>query len=152
MNTKKEIIQAGICQHQSLVKDFQNQLNEVMNSELASKNKDHDFHQHTRRAELLAEVHLLQDQLESAVHELDEMKRLEFDPEEPHNAVEFGTVVKTNRETFFVAADLEKFQAGDGTPVLGIPVHSPIYRAMKRKSAGDSFEYAGNTYLIEEII
>lgn len=154
MKTKKEIVRAGIEKKRTQVAGFRQQLDELLAHECKCGQvaNEYDVHPHKHHSESIAEVHLMADQFETAAHELDELQRLEFFPEAPHSAVEFGTVVKTNRETFFVSAGLDQFAEEDGTPILGIPVHSPIYKAMKSKCVGDSFEVSGKTYRIKEII
>ena len=152
MKTKMEIVKAGIEKKRSQVEGFRQQLNELMANECGQIANEYDIHPHLHHSESIAEVHLMADQFETAAHELDELQRLEFFPEAPHSSVEFGTVVKTNRETFFISAELDQFAEEDGTPILGIPVHSPLYQAMKRKCAGDCFEFSGNIYRIKEII
>ena len=63
---------------------------------------------------------------------------------------EYGTVVKTDKETFFISVGVERFYVDD-FPVFGISVQSPIYKVMKGKRVGDRFSYKGLTYRIEEI-
>jgi hypothetical protein len=63
---------------------------------------------------------------------------------------EYGTVVRTDKETFFISVGIEEFNV-DGQPVFGISVQSPIYRVMKGKKVGEHFTYNGITCLIEEI-
>ncbi len=152
MKTKREIVKAGIEKKRTQVEGFRQQLDELVAHECGHAGNEYDVHPHLHHSESIAEVHLMADQFETAAHELDELQRLEFFPEAPHASVEFGTVVKTNHETFFVSAGLDQFAEEDGTPILGIPVHSPLYKAMKKKCVGDSFEFSGQTYRIKEII
>ncbi len=152
MKTKQEIVKAGIEKKISQVDGFRQQLNDLLAHECQPKKNEYDMHHHVHRSEDLAELHLISDQLETAVHELDELRRLEFFPEARHSTVEFGTVVKTDQETFFIAAGLDQIAVEDGTPILGIPVHGALYQSMKNKHVGDSFQYKGKTYQIKEII
>jgi hypothetical protein len=88
--------------------------------------------------------------LHFANHELDELRHIQNYEHECHSMAEYGTVVKTDKETFFISVGIEQFYVGDQL-VYGISVQSPIYRAMKGKRVGDHFTLNGVSYLIEEI-
>jgi len=146
---KTKILQASILQQQKVVDDFQKRVKEIMTSEAIEKD-EYDSHQQSFKAETMTEVSLLSDQLHFANHELDELKHIQNYGHECHSTAEYGTVVKTDKETFFISVGIERFDADD-LPVFGISVQSPIYRAMKGKRVGDNFSYNGITYLVEEI-
>jgi hypothetical protein len=146
---KAKILQASILQQQQVINDFQKRINEIMASEATDKN-EYDCHQQSFKAETMSEVSLLSDQLHFANHELDELKHIQNYGHECHSMSEYGTVVKTDKETFFISVGVERFYVDD-LPVFGISVQSPIYRAMKGKKVGDHFSHNGITYLIEEI-
>ena len=110
--------------------------------------ESYDNHQQTFEAQVLAEVNLLNDELEFANHELLEMKKIDSDYK--HKNVDYGAVVQTDQCTFFVSASLEDFTAG-GKKYFGISINSPIYQAMRRKKVGDRFTTHNKTYLIEAI-
>jgi len=146
---KAKILQAGIVQQQKVIDDFQKRVTEIMTSEANDKD-EYDCHQQSFKSETMTEVSLLTDQLHFANHELDELKHIQNYEHECHPIAEYGTVVKTNKETFFISVGVEQFYVDD-QPILGISVQSPIYRAMKGKKVGDRFSFNGITYLIEEI-
>jgi transcription elongation GreA/GreB family factor len=146
---KAEVLKAGIKQQQRLIDDFRKRVNDIMTSE-ANEGDEYDAHQQSFRSETMAEVGLLSDQLQYAAHELDELKHIRNYEHERHPVVEYGTVVKTDRDTFFISVGVERFYVDD-LPVFGISVQSPIYRVMKGKKVGDWFSDSGITYQIEEI-
>lgn len=147
-NVKNDILTAGLKKQETIISDFRQRINDVMNGENGSKQEEFDnFHQ-TFSPEALAEANLLNNEIEFASHELEEMKRI--DCSQNHNQAEFGSVVKTDRKTFFISASLEDFNVGD-RQFFGISVHSPIYFAMKGKKAGDCFKTRNIEYVIEEI-
>ena len=148
-DTKKKILEAGLKQHQLVIDDFRQRIKELTTD--PGNKEEYDSPPQSFKSETIAEVSLLTDQLQFANHESDELSRLDFYAYIPHPKVEFGTVVKTNKDTFFVSAGIERFYA-EGKPIFGMSVLSPIYRAMKGKKVGDSFECAGKTYEIEEIL
>ncbi|HZY79620.1 MAG TPA: hypothetical protein VFE50_08865 [Cyclobacteriaceae bacterium] len=147
-NVKNDILTAGLRKQESIIADFRQRINDVMLGEGSSRKEDYDnFHQ-TFSPESLAEVNILNNEVEFANHELEEMKRI--DCNHFHNQAEYGSIVKTDRKTFFVAASLEDFDAG-GRQYFGISVNSPIYFAMKGKKAGEHFKTRNVEYVIEEI-
>jgi hypothetical protein len=146
---KAKILQAGMIQQQKVIDDFQKRVNEIMASE-ANEKDEYDSHQQSFKSETMTEVSLLSDQLHFANHELDELKHIQNYEHECHAMAEYGTVVKTDKETFFISVGVEEFYVDD-QPIFGISVQSPIYRVMKGKGVGDYFTHQGVTYRIEEI-
>jgi hypothetical protein len=147
-NVKRDILQAGLKKQESIIHDFRQRISDVMQTEDGSTREEYDnFHQ-TFNSETLAEVNILNNEIEFASHELDEMKRINCG--EPHRRADFGAVVKTDKKTFFVSASLEDFEVGD-TEYFGISVHSPIYFAMRGKKTGECFKTRNVQYTIEDI-
>lgn len=147
-NAKNDILKAGLEKQAAIIEDFRHRISDVMEGEGGSKKEEYDnFHQ-TFTPEALAEANLLNNEIEFANHELQEMKRI--DCNHPHERAEFGAVVKTDRKTFFVSASLEDFNVAD-KPFFGISVHSPIYYAMRGKKAGETFKARNVEYVIKEI-
>ena len=66
------------------------------------------------------------------------------------DTVDFGSIVVTDKETFFVAVSLEAFDV-DGRHVYGLSDRAPIFFKMKGKKAGDSFTYNDTTYQIKDV-
>jgi len=146
---KAKILRESIMQQQKAIDDFQKRVNDIMAGE-ANERDEYDAHQQSFKSETMTEVSLLSDQLHFANHELDELKHIQNYEHECHSIAEYGTVVKTDKETFFISVGIEQFYVGDQL-VFGISVQSPIYRAMKGKRAGDVFTHRGVVYRIEEI-
>jgi hypothetical protein len=146
---KSKILQASILQQQRIIDDLQKRVKEIIVSEAVDKN-EYDCHQQSFKAETMTEVSLLSDQLLFAKRELDELKHIQNYGHERHSMAEYGTVVKTDKETFFISVGIDRFYAGN-LPVFGISVQSPVYRAMKGKRAGDPFTSNGIAYQIEKI-
>jgi hypothetical protein len=146
---KAKILQASIAQQLQVIDDFQKRVKEIMTSEATDKD-EYDCHQQSFKVETMTEVSLLSDQLRFANHELDELMHIQNYGHECHSMAEYGTVVKTDKETFFISVGVERFYVDD-FPVFGISVQSPIYKVMKGKRVGDRFSYKGLTYRIREI-
>lgn len=142
--SKKEILSAAMASHESVMQDFRNRIREMR----ADENTDGpDKYNSSLRSETIAEMRLLEEQLEFASHEWDELQRIEAYYDTIHDKVEFGTVVVTDKRTFFVSASIEEFQVGDYA-LFGLSVHTPLYKAMRGRRKDERFSYAGETYRI----
>ena len=146
---KKRIIEEGLELQHLAIEEYRERVDEIRVHELIC-NKGYDNHQHSFKSETMAELSLLSDQLQLAQHELEQLRRVQNYALEYHPKVEYGTVVKTDNETFFVSVGAERFYVDD-MPVFGVSVLSPIYKAMKGKKVGESFIYNGTIYQIDEI-
>jgi hypothetical protein len=147
-NVKNDILNAGLEKQVAIIADFRHRISDVKEGEAGAKKEEYDnFHQ-TFTPEVLAEANILNNEIEFANHELQEMKRI--DCNHPHERAEFGAVVKTDRKTFFVSASLEDFNVGE-TRYFGISVNSSIYYAMRGKKAGECFHARNVEYVIKEI-
>jgi len=145
---KKMILEAGLRKQSQLIKDFKTRIKEAMANDGNVNEESYDNHQQVFEAQVLAEVNLLNDELEFANHELQEMKKIDSDYK--HEQVDYGSVVQTDQRTFFVSAGIEEFPVGDKS-YFGVSVKSPIYQAMKGKKVGDLFSSHQKVYRIEAI-
>lgn len=145
---KRMILDAGLRKQQQLIDDFRIRIKDVMKTDGNINEESYDNHQQTFQAELLSEVSLLNDELEFANQELLEMKKIDSDLK--HKQVEYGAVVETDLQTFFVSASLEVFNAGDKS-YFGVSINSPIYKSMRGKKVGDRFHTRKTDYVIKQI-
>lgn len=143
--TKSVVLEAGLQKQQSIIADFRKRVLDVM---VADGREEYETHQRTYNAEVLAEVNILNKEIEFASQELSEMRRIDCTHE--HQKAEYGAVVKTNKKNFFVSASLEDFTVGS-QHFFGISVHSPIYLAMKGKKQGERFKARNVEYVIEGV-
>lgn len=147
---KKRILQAGIYKHQTVIDDFRQRISEMKNADVNVSEEQYDSHSQSHKEEAVAEISLLSDQLQFANHELEELRRIEVYLDHPHSVVEFGTVVVTDKATFFVSASIEQFFVDD-EPIFGLSVQSPLYKSMRGKRVGETFSYNQISYFIKEI-
>jgi hypothetical protein len=148
--SKKEILLAAMASHESVMQDFRNRIREMQANEVDENVDGPDKYSASHGAETIAEMRLLEEQLEFASHEWEELVRIESYHDDPHDKVEFGSVVVTDRRTFFVSASIEEFKVGDYV-LFGLSVHTPLYKAMKGRRRGESFQYGGTTYFIKGV-
>jgi vacuolar-type H+-ATPase subunit D/Vma8 len=147
---KNRILQAAKFKQEQIISDFQQRIRDAMATEGNVNEEEYDNHQQSFKAGVLAEVNLLNNELEFVNRELDEIRKIENFKDTVHEQVEFGSVVRTDKGTFFVSTSIEEFEV-DGDPVFGLSIDSPLYEIMKGKKVGESFAYKTYTYLIREI-
>ncbi len=68
----------------------------------------------------------------------------------PHDTVEHGACVVTNRQKFFLSIGAGKFQVGNEV-WFAISAQTPIYLALKGKRVGDSIVFNGQEQTVKEI-
>lgn len=144
---KHKILDAAIHQHETVIRDFRERIHAMMHHEGDVNEEAYDIQTQSLQAETTTKVDLLSEQLEFANRELDELMRMKSDVGSIHDVVRRGSVVKTDRETFFVSASIERFQV-DGQSLFGLSVSSPLFLAMKGKKVGDVFSYGKLAYRI----
>jgi hypothetical protein len=146
---KAKVIKAGIEQYHKMITDFRRRIQDIMQSE-ANDIDEYESHQQSFKSETMVEVSLLSDQLQFADREMEKLRQIHPYYEEQHPIIEYGTVVITDKDNFFISSGIERFYAGEFA-VLGLSVHSTLYTAMKGKKVGDYFTCNGLAYHVEEI-
>lgn len=68
----------------------------------------------------------------------------------PRTEVALGAAVKFGGKRFVVVTSTRRFTV-DGKEVMGISTESPVFKAMKGLSAGDSFTLNGREITLEEV-
>lgn len=147
---KREIIAAAIGKQTDLIGDFKRRIDDLLANDGNVNEEEYDNHQQSFKSESMAEVNLLSKQLDFANKELEELNRLEAYETHAHDTVEYGTIVKTDKQNFFVSASVEQLHVG-GMQVFGISINAPIYATMKGKRKGDTFRFNDVQYKILEI-
>jgi len=74
-----------------------------------------------------------------------------IDPAERHQAVRFGSLVRTDQRDLLVSTGIEQFEA-DGRSYLGLSPRAPLFQVLNGKRKGDRVEFNHVTYRIEEVI
>lgn len=147
---KRRILEAAERKHEEVISDFRQRIRDAMANDGNVNEEEYDSHQQSFKAGILAEVNLLNNELEFANRELRELKRIGSFKDTVHEHVGPGSVVRTDKYTFFVSASIERFEV-DGEVILGLSTDSPLYEAMKGKRGRESFSYKQDTYVIMEI-
>lgn len=144
---KRPILEAAIRQHETVIADFREGIRQMMANEGNVNEEEYDQQTQAMVAETSADVDRLAGQLSFANQELSELIRMRQSIDEKHDTVQRGSVVVTDRDTFFVSSSIERFQA-EGMSYFGLSPASPLYQVMKGLKAGDTFSYGKTTYQV----
>lgn len=68
-------------------------------------------------------------------------KLANIDLEHYSETVNFGSVIETDKDLYFVAVPVGELELEDGSKVYSISTEAPIYQVMKDRKAGDSFSF-----------
>lgn len=90
---------------------------------------------------------LMKVQLNRAKRNLDILNSLDFSEK---NAIEPGAYVETNKFNFLIGFTTVPFDV-NGKHIVGISIDSPIYSIMLGRKSGETFEFCGAHYVIEQI-
>jgi hypothetical protein len=145
---KKEILQQAKNKHQLVINDLQDEIAHIKESESENAGQtdleelSQDVAANTRRETIARELDFAQDELQL-------LNRLVI--QEPlHDEVTLGSVIVTDKRTFYVSASIEEFKA-DGKDIFGISTKAPIYEVMKGLKKGDSFSMRNQDYHIKDL-
>lgn len=134
---KKSILEKAKEKQQDLIDDFRSRIRNVLKTESQISEEGMDLNRQALESINKQEINPLADQLNFAVEEMDLLNKIKI--EEPlHDTVQFGSVVITDQNLFFVSVSLEEFLVDD-RKVVGISTKAPIYEELKGKKAGNTF-------------
>lgn len=148
---KRKTLAESIRRHQSVIDDFRARISTLLNEEPIINDEEVDMAQQAKNAqEIITEVNPLGDELAFANEEMRLLLDMQAHQDDVHDKVELGSIVVTDKDTFFVSASIERFEV-DGKSVFGLSTQAPLYKAMEGKKEGESFSYKDNVYKIKEI-
>lgn len=146
---KRIILQAGMEKQEKIIRDFQARIDDLSDSTRLMNDAQIDAQQASHNGENDERIVMLNGQLSFVEEEMQMLHRLNLDAPR-HDSVHMGSVVVTDRRTFFISVSLEEFEV-NGEKIFGISTKAPLYAEMRGKLKGDSFEYNGTKYQIEDI-
>lgn len=90
---------------------------------------------------------------EAQLHKTLQLKNeiLNINPSRNCLRAEFGAVVKTNQGNYFIAVALGKINVHNET-VIALSLASPLGKMLYNKGVGDSFDFQGKHFSIEDIV
>ena len=146
---KKTVLSKAKEKQKELINDYRTRINDIKNSGVQINEGEFDIDESAQRDSGMHILDSLADQLNFAVEEMDYLDQLDLDGK-LHDTVTQGSIVKTDKKTFFPSVSIEDFEV-NGKELFGISTKAPLYQEMRNKKAGDKVEYNGEVYKIEEV-
>ena len=131
---------------ESLIKNFQDLVHHIQD-ELVDKKSMADLEEgdtldpedYSKQNESNEMVHLLRNQLQKTLLEIDKLARIDFSKKDK---VGTGAVVKTEKFMFFIGVAISPFTFEENQ-IVGVSIEAPIYHSIRDKKVGDTFQFAG---------
>lgn len=147
---KKKVLDAAIKKHQTVIDDFRLGIKEMLASEGIVNEDEIDLTQQEFNTEMVQKSNRIADQLAFANEEMKLLYDMAPTIGSIHNTIQLGSVVVTDRDTFFVSASIEEFDV-DGMKIFGLSTESPLFKAMEGKKKGERFSHNYSDYSIIDI-
>ncbi len=147
---KNKMLEACIKKQQSLLNDFKARIETLMENEGLGNEEEYDNNQLANIAQGIVEANALNDAIDFANREMNQLLYLKSIHDDVHEKAEFGAVVVTDIATFFISTSIEQFEL-EGETFIGLSIYSPLFLKMKGKRKGETFFYNGVTYQIDDI-
>lgn len=146
---KHKILEKAKERQQEIIDDFKTSIKELESSEMHINEDQFDSDQQSLDATSNDMINKLIQQLNFVEEEMHLLNSMSVG-EELHSSVLLGSVVKTDKLTFFPSVSIEKFQV-DGEELFGISTKAPLFKSMLNKKTGEQFGYNDEYYKIEEV-
>ena len=143
---KNNILNVCIDKQNELITSFKNRLN-GMESE-AFEQEDSASQTEDRSAGNIELLNAIGKEHDFALRDLEFLKTLSTEKE--HTIVEPGSVVVTDKMTFYICVSIEEFEV-DGKSLFGISTKAPIYANMRGLEKGKSFQFNETVYQIKDV-
>lgn len=143
---KNLILNACLHKQNDLIASFKNRL-EGMESD-AFKHDHSPSQTEDRSAGKIELLNAIGKEHDFAIRELEFLKTL--NTEKLNTIVEPGSVVVTDKLTFYICVSIEEFEV-DGNSLFGISTKAPIYVNMRGLEKGKSFQFNETVYQIKDI-
>lgn len=149
LDFKNKVLEKAKERQQEIIDDFKTSIEELTKSEMNINDGQLDLDQQSMDAASNELIDKLGGQLNFVLDEMEFLKQMRV-ADEPHENVVLGSIVKTDKMTFYPSVSIEKFDV-DGKELFGISAQAPLFKEMKGKKVGDSFSFHDQHYTIEEV-
>ena len=148
-NLSKPEVLAACQEHISKkIKGLKGELDAVQESAIADTKSSMGDKYETGREVMMQERNRLAAQLEILSDQLASLNAIE--PKNKHDEVRQGSLVQTDKATFFLSAAIGQITIND-QQVFVISGAAPLGKAMKSKKAKESFSFNSQTYSIKHL-
>lgn len=149
LDFKKKVLEGAKLRQQEIIDDYKTRIGDMKKGEMNINEDQLDMGQKSFNSESNDMINVLANELNFLVDEMNLLNKIQVDGN-LHDSVALGSVVITDKKTFFPSVSIETFGV-DGQEFFGISDKAPLYSEMKGKKAGETFSYKGNQYKIEDV-
>ncbi|AVR46293.1 transcription elongation factor [Christiangramia fulva] len=108
-----------------------------------------DYDEDDSKGQLLNDFEKYAEYLDNSRKMKEKLSRI--DQKHYSETVDFGSVVETSENYYYISVALGKIVLDEGSVVFAISTEAPIYKEMKGKKAGESFSFNGKDHKIVNI-
>lgn len=146
---KSQVLEKAKERQQEIIEDFKTSINELESSGMPINEDQYDSDQQSLDASNNEMINKLITQLNFVKEEMNVLNNMQIG-EDLNNSVVLGSVVKTDKLTFYPSVSIEKFDV-NGEELFGISSKAPLFKAMLNKKVGDEFGFNDQFYKIEDV-
>ncbi|MCM4157382.1 transcription elongation factor [Gramella sp. AN32] len=130
------------------IEKYQNEMDQIKQS-MENNDAHTDYDEDNSKGELLNDFEKYAQYLDNAQTMKEKLSRV--DRKHYSETIDFGSIVETKDNYYFIAAAVGKVTLEEGSSVYVISTDAPIYQEMKGKRKGDSFKFNETEYHIKDV-
>ncbi|MDR5590167.1 transcription elongation factor [Christiangramia sp. SM2212] len=120
------------------IKKYENEMDQIKES-MENNDAHTDYDEDDSKGQLLGDFEKYAEYLDNSRKMKEKLDRI--DKKHYTEQIDFGSVVETTENYYFISAALGKITLDEGSTVYAISTDAPIYQEMKGKKAGESFKF-----------
>jgi len=145
---KRSVLKAARTRLDSTTVELRDRITELRSVTIGDDNAESASQTESTRGGDVELMNSLGEQLEIIKRDLEQIDLI--DPSVKLDIVQYGAVVHTDKRNFLIAASLEEFDAG-GKYYLGVSTKAPLIQALTGKGPGETVDFNGTHYTIQDI-
>lgn len=117
---------------------YKNEMDQIRES-MENNDAHTDYDEDDSKGQLLGDFEKYAEYLDNSRKMKEKLSRI--DQKHYSEQIDFGSVVETSENYYFISVALGKITLDEGSTVFAISTEAPIYQEMKGKKAGESFTF-----------
>lgn len=127
------------------IEKYEKEMDQIRES-MENNDAHTDYDEDDSKGQLLGDFEKYAEYLDNSRKMKEKLSRI--DKKHYTEQIDFGSVVETSENYYFISAALGKIVLDEGSSVYAISTDAPIYQEMKGKKAGESFSFNGKEHKI----
>ncbi len=136
IQSRKELFNKCLAKINGQIEKYRESMKGVKES-MDANDVHTDYDEEGSKGELLVDFEKYAGYLDNAQRIKETLNKVDI--ERYSEQIKFGSIVETNKQTYFIAAALGEIKLEDGAAVYVISTEAPIFEQLKGKKAGDTF-------------